>query len=302
MTQTAEETARLPNGIELCYDTFGDRSQPALLLIMGLAGPLNWWSPDLCCQLAQRGFFVIRFDNRDVGRSTKLPGPGGTRRDVFKGFVRFRAPAPYSISDMADDAAALLDHLGIDTAHVTGVSMGGMIAQTLAIEHADRVLSLVSVMSTTGRRTVGWQDPRLLPMLLSRRGRSREQVIAQSAATWATIGSTKYPTPADEIRRRAGETFDRGMNAAGVVRQMQAVMSQPDRTRRLRSLSVPALVIHGLDDRLVHVSGGRATADAIAGSELLVVPGMGHDLPRQLWPLLADGIERTAARAADIAY
>jgi pimeloyl-ACP methyl ester carboxylesterase len=295
--QSIEDFAVLPNGIRLCYDTFGSRDDPVLLLVMGLAGPLNWWSPDLCRLLAGRGFFVVRFDNRDVGRSTKLATFGGRRADVVKRFVRPKSPPPYTISDMAGDAVGLLDVLGVDRAHVTGVSMGGMIAQTLAIEHPDRVLSLVSIMSTTGRRSVGWQDPRLFPMLLGRGARSREEVIAQSARTWATIGSPGYPTPGDEIRERAGETYDRGMDAAGVVRQMQAVLAQPDRTARLHSLKVPALVVHGLNDRLVHVSGGRATAAAIPGAELLLIPGMGHDLPRALWPTFADAIERTAARA-----
>jgi pimeloyl-ACP methyl ester carboxylesterase len=299
--QSIEETAALPSGIELCYDTFGSVEDPALLLIMGLAGPLNWWSPDLCRLLAERGFFVIRFDNRDVGKSTKLRALGGRRADVVRSFVRPKSPPPYTISDMAGDAAGLLDFLGIRRAHVTGVSMGGMIAQTLAIEHPDRVLSLVSIMSTTGRRTVGWQDPRLFPMLLGRGARTREQVIAQSARTWATIGSPGYPTPDDEIRERAGETFDRGMDAAGVVRQMQAVVGQPDRTVLLRALTMPSLVIHGLADRLVHVSGGRATAAAIPGAELLLIPGMGHDLPRALWPIFADAIERTARRSGSAA-
>ncbi len=298
MTKSSEEYASLPNGITLAYDTFGDTSQPALLLVMGLAGPLNWWSPELCSLLADLGFFVIRYDNRDVGRSTQLDGLGGTRQDIVRGFLRVSGPPPYTMSDLAGDAIGLLDHMGLDSAHVTGVSMGGMIAQTLAIEHPVRVRSLVSIMSTTGRRTVGWQDPRLFSMLLGRAARTREQVIAQSAATWATIGSPGFPTPPDEIRERAAETYDRGMNPSGVARQMQALLAQPDRTRLLRSLSLPALVIHGRDDRLVHVSGGRATARAIPDAELLVIPGMGHDLPRQLWPIFADGIERTAARAA----
>jgi pimeloyl-ACP methyl ester carboxylesterase len=295
--QSIEDFAVLSNGIELCYDTFGSRADPPLLLIMGLAGPLNWWSPDLCRLLAGRGFFVIRFDNRDVGKSTKLDTLGGRRADVVKRFVRPRSRPPYTLSDMAGDAVGLLDVLDIDRAHVTGVSMGGMIAQTQAIEHPDRVLSLVSIMSTTGRRSVGWQDPRLFPMLLGRGARTREQVIAQSARTWATIGSPGYPTADDEIRQRAGETYDRGMDAAGVARQMQAVVAQPDRTAQLNGLRLPALVIHGLNDRLVHVSGGRATARAIPGAELLLIPGMGHDLPRPLWSTFADAIERTAARA-----
>lgn len=296
--QSSEDYARLKSGIDICYDTFGDRSDPALLLIMGLSGPLTWWSPDLCTLLASRGFFVIRYDNRDTGRSTKMRGQGGRRGDVVKTFLRAKTQAPYTMSDLASDAVGALDHLDIEQAHVTGVSMGGMIAQTMAIEHPDRVLSLVSIMSTTGRRSVGWQDPRLVPMLLSGNRTNRDRVIAQSVRTWAMIGSPGYPTPPEDIRARAAETFDRGISMSGSIRQMQAVVSQLDRSRALRQLDVPTLVIHGLADRMIHVSGGRATARLTPGAELLLIPGMGHDLPRQLWPSFADGIERTARRAS----
>lgn len=296
MQRSSEEIASLPNGIELSYDTFGNKADPTLLLIMGLGGPLNWWHTGLCEALAEQGFFVIRFDNRDVGRSTKLRGQGGTRGAVIRSFAHI-GPPPYTLSDMAADAMALLDHLRVDTAHVTGVSMGGMIAQTVAIEHQHRVRSLVSIMSSTGRRSVGWQDPRLLPLLLGRASRDREAMIERSVRTWAQIGSPAYPVPADETRERAAETFDRGISPSGVVRQMQAIVSQPNRTHALHDVRVPTLVIHGLEDRLVHVSGGRATARAVPGAELLLVPGMGHDLPRELWPVIVDGITRTAARA-----
>jgi pimeloyl-ACP methyl ester carboxylesterase len=198
---------------------------------------------------------------------------------------------------MAADAVGLLDYLDVDQAHVTGVSMGGMIAQTLLLDHPDRVRSLVSIMSTTGRRSVGWQDPRLFPRLLGRGRNQRASYIEQSARTWAAIGSPAYPTPPEETRERAGETFDRGISTTGVIRQMQAILAQPDRSRALREVTVPTMVIHGLADRLLHVSGGRATAHAIPGAELLLIPGMGHDLPTALWPTFADGIERTAARA-----
>ncbi|HSS68537.1 MAG TPA: alpha/beta fold hydrolase [Nocardioidaceae bacterium] len=293
-----EQTAKLPNGIEIAYDTCGDPADPAVLLIMGLGGPLNWWDADLCAMIASRGFHVIRYDNRDVGRSTKLRSLGGTRAGIVHAYLRPTTVPPYTISDLAADAAGLLDHLGIASAHVTGASMGGMIAQTLAIERPERVLSLVSIMSTPGGRFVGWQDPRLFPLLLRRSDLSREAVIERSVKTWSIIGSPDYPTPDEETRHRAAETFERGMSPSGVVRQMQAVLSQPNRAAALAQITAPTLVIHGLADRLVHVSGGRATARAIPGAELVLVPGMGHDLPRELWPVFVDGIERTAARAS----
>jgi pimeloyl-ACP methyl ester carboxylesterase len=292
-----EQIANLPSGIEIAYDTCGDPADPAVLLIMGLGGPLNWWDADLCAMIAERGFHVIRYDNRDVGRSTKMHGLRATRAAVVRAYLRRRTLPPYTMSDLASDAAGLLDHLGVKQAHVTGVSMGGMIAQTLAIEHPERVLSLVSIMSTTGGRFVGWQDPRLFPLLLRRSEVSREAVIERSVRTWSIIGSPQYPIPPEETRLRAAETFERGVSPAGVVRQMQAVLTQPNRMAALARITVPTLVIHGLADRLVHVSGGRATARAVPGAELVLVPGMGHDMPRELWPMFVDGIARTAARA-----
>jgi pimeloyl-ACP methyl ester carboxylesterase len=297
VTRQAEATAVLPSGISLAYDTFGAASDPPILLIMGLSGPLSWWDPVFCEHLAERGFYVIRYDNRDIGHSTVLTDRPVRRADVFRAAARRSTPVPYSMSDLADDAVGLLDHLGIPRAHLTGVSMGGMIAQTVAIEHPERVLSLVSLMSTTGRRSVGWQDPRLLPRLVAGRSRSREQYIEQSEETWRMIGSPAYPVDFATSRVRAGETYDRGISAAGVLRQMLAVLTQPDRTVRLSRVTVPTLVVHGLSDRMVHVSGGRATAQAIPGAELLLIDGMGHDLPEKLWPTFIDGIVRTARRA-----
>jgi pimeloyl-ACP methyl ester carboxylesterase len=293
-----EQFAQLPNGIELCYDTFGDREQPALLLIMGLSGPLIWWHEGFCAELAARGFHVIRFDNRDVGRSTRIEGRPGRRSDAVTAFLRgTRGRPPYTLSDMAADAFGLLDHLGITQAHVTGVSMGGMIAQTMAIERPGRVLSLVSMMSTTGRRLVGWQDPRIFPLLLQGRAIERDAFLRQSMTVWRLIGSPDFDTPAQAERALAEATYERGLNPDGSLRQMRAILAQPDRTRALRSLDLPALVIHGLADRMVHVSGGRATAAAIPRCELMLVPGLGHDLPPALWPVFAEGIERTARRA-----
>jgi pimeloyl-ACP methyl ester carboxylesterase len=293
---SAEQFAPLPGGVEICYQTFGDPSGDPLLLVMGLGGPMTWWDPDFCRALADTGFYVIRFDNRDTGRSSRMDGRV-TRGSLVRSFVSpasRRPRPPYTLDDMAEDGFGLLDHLGIDAAHVCGISMGGMIVQTMAVLRPERVRSLTSIMSTTGRRTVGWQDPRLLARLLERRATTREAYVASSARFWAVIGSVAYPDTEEAVLARAGETWDRGVNPAGVARQMVAILAQPDRTLRLRELRVPALVIHGMDDKMVHVSGGRATSHAIPGSELLLVPGMGHDLPVQLHDTFVDAIRRVA--------
>jgi len=282
--------------VELCYQTFGDRGSDPLLLVMGLGGPMTWWDPDFCSLLAEHGFFVIRYDNRDVGRSSRVRGRV-RRGTLARSYAGLRAPAPYSLEDMAEDGFGLLDALGLDTAHMVGISMGGMIAQTMALRHPGRVESLTSIMSSTGRRSVGWQDPRLLPMLLARRSKSREHYIAASARLWKIIGSPLYPDTTETVRERAAETWDRGFSASGVARQMAAIVTQPDRSRALRSLRVPALVIHGMSDRMVHVSGGRATSHSIPGAELLLIDGMGHDVPRDLHGTFAEAIRRTADRA-----
>ena len=295
-----EQFAPLPGGVEICSPTFGDPAGDPLLLVMGLGGQMTWWSPEFCAALADAGFYVIRFDNRDAGRSSRMKGRV-TRRTLMRSFVSppSRRPRPaYTLDDMAEDGFGLLDHLGIDAAHVCGISMGGMIVQTMALLHPERVLSLTSIMSTTGRRTVGWQNPRLLPRLLERRATTREAYVASSARFWAVIGSVAYPDTEESVLARAAETWDRGVSASGVARQMVAILTQPDRTKRLRELKVPALVIHGLDDKMVHVSGGRATSHAIPGSELLLVPGMGHDLPVQLQDTFVEAIRRVATRAA----
>lgn len=291
-----EQVAALPSGIDICYQTFGDPDDAPVLLVMGLGGPMTWWNPDFCRLLASKGFFVIRYDNRDAGRSTRLDGRVN-RRMLVRSFSGLRVRAPYTMSDLAADGFGLLEHLGFKSAHVVGISMGGMIAQTMALDAPRKVRSLTSIMSTTGRRSVGWQDPRLAPMLLARRAQSREAYVAASAKLWKLIGSPLYPDTTEAVRERAGETFDRGVTAAGVARQMVAVVGQPDRSRPLRSLRIPTLVIHGMSDRMVHVSGGRATSAAIAGSELLLIPGMGHDVPIALHETFADAIRRTADRA-----
>lgn len=296
--RSGEQFVQLDSGIELCYETFGSSDDPAILLIMGLGGPMGWWDPEFCTDLAERGFFVIRYDNRDTGRSTKLRQHRVTRSDLFKAMTG-RAAAPYSLADLASDAVGLLDGLGIKTAHVVGVSMGGMIAQTLAISFPDRVRSLTSIMSTTGRRTVGWQHPKLLPTLLGRSGPGREGYLAASQESWKRISSPGFPMSPERMRSRAEETYDRGWAASGVLRHMMAVLTQPDRTAELRKVDIPTTVIHGASDPLVHRSGGRATARAIPGAEHVEITGMGHDLPPQLWPTLIDAIVRTARRAAN---
>jgi pimeloyl-ACP methyl ester carboxylesterase len=303
MTGSGELFASLPSGIDICYETFGRPDDPAVLLVMGLGGPMGWWPNAFCEQLAERGFYVIRYDNRDTGRSTKLRQHLVSQVDIVRAFLNLPGPArvtaPYSLSDLAGDAIGLLDHLGLDRAHLAGVSMGGMIAQLIAIEHPERALSLTSIMSTTGKRTVGFQHPKVFPVMLASAGRTRDSYAARSLRGSKVIGSPAFPTDEDAARERAYETYDRGWIASGVTRQMLAVLTAPDRTAALKKLDLPAAVIQGLNDPLVHRSGGKATADAIRGAEHLEIAGMGHDLPVQLYSTYIDTIIRTAARAAD---
>ena len=296
MTVSEELFAPVGRGIELCYQTFGDPDDDPLLLVMGLGGPMTWWDVALCEDLARAGFFVIRFDNRDTGRSTILDARV-SRAMVIRAFAGTRVRAPYGLGDLADDAFGLLDHLGLESAHIAGVSMGGMIVQTMVLAHPGRVRSLTSVMSTTGKRTVGWQDPKVLPRLLAPTKPGLEAYIASSLAFTRIIGSPAYPPDEQRERERAIVTFRRGLHPAGVVRQMLAVLTQPNRGTRLRGVRVPTLVVHGLADRMVHVSGGRATAAAIPGAELLLIDGMGHDLPPALFETFVAGIRRVADRA-----
>jgi pimeloyl-ACP methyl ester carboxylesterase len=288
--------AQVAPDVKLCYQTFGDPGGDPLVLVMGLGGPMTWWDPELCTMLAETGFHVVRFDNRDTGRSSRMKGRV-TRSQLVRSFLGRGGRAPYTLSDMAGDAFGLMDHLGWESAHVVGVSMGGMIAQTMAVDQPRRVRSLTSIMSTLGKRTVGWQHPSLLPALIGPRTPGREAYVVASAKMWQLIGSPGYPSDADKVRARAEETFDRGVSASGVMRQMVAILNQPDRSRSLASLRIPAAVVHGSSDKMVHVSGGRATARAIPGAELLVIDGMGHDMPEELFGTLTEIIRRTADRA-----
>ena len=291
-----ELRAPVSTGIELCYQTYGDPSADPLLLVMGLSAPMTWWSDELCRRLASASFFVVRFDNRDVGRSGRGQGRV-TRADLVRAGLGLPGRAPYTLSEMADDMVGLLDHLDIERAHIVGASMGGMLVQTMAIEHPDRVASLVSIMSTTGKRSVGWQHPSLLPRLLAKRALTREEYIANGRVMAAMIGSPGFPEDPEAMDQRAGETWDRGVSASGILRQMLAILRQPNRTAALRELTVPAAVIHGSADKMVHISGGRATAAAIPDAELVVIEGMGHDVPVELYDTFVEVIRRTADRA-----
>lgn len=294
---TEELFAHLPSGIDLCYQVFGDPADEPILLIMGLGGPMGWWKTAFCTRLAEQGYSVIRFDNRDTGRSTKLRHHRVSRSDIIKAFLG-RGQAPYSLLDLADDAIGLLDHLGLESAHVVGASMGGMIGQVLAIEYPERVRSLTSIMSTTGRRTVGWIHPRVIPTMLASNGRTRPEFAEATIRSNRLLGSPAFPTDEETTYARALETYDRGWIASGVSRHMLAVLTQTDRTERLAAVRVPVQVIHGTNDVLVHVSGGRATAAAITDASLLEIAGLGHDLPAQLDDTYIEAIVSTAGRAS----
>ena len=293
-TASGELTASVGE-LELCYETFGDAADPALLLIMGLSSQMLLWDDAFCEQLAARGYRVIRFDNRDIGRSSQLRGARTPKRwQLLTGSAK---GAAYTLSDMAGDAAGLLDALGIESAHIVGASMGGMIAQLVAIEHPDKVRSLVSIMSTTGARRVGRPEPRIARRLLRRAARDHDAYIEDHIATYRLIGSQAFDFEEDYKRARAERLFERGVYPAGSARQLAAIVSTPDRTQQLAGLDVPATVIHGDADPLVNISGGRATAAAIPGAELVVVEKMGHDLPRAVWPQIIEAIVATADRA-----
>jgi pimeloyl-ACP methyl ester carboxylesterase len=288
VTQTGEQFATVGE-IELAYETFGRPDDPPVLLIMGLGAQMIFWPDELCEKLAQAGYFVIRFDNRDTGRSTVLGHTPPDLRRVAAG----DAEAPYLLQHMAADAVGLLDHLEIERAHVVGASLGGMIAQRVAIDHPERVLSLASIMSTTGDRGVGHPTPEAMAVLMTAPPTDRDGYVASTVAARAVIGSQ----PPDEARARdlAERSFDRGYHPDGTARQFAAIMASPDRAPELREIEAPTVVIHGADDALIGVSGGEATAAAIPGAELVVIDGMGHDLP----PRFLDGI--VAALTANFA-
>jgi len=291
----AEQIARVGD-IEIAYETFGDPSKPAVLLVMGLATQMIAWHDDFCAELADRGFHVIRFDNRDVGRSSAMRHVAvPTLRQLA---LRSKKAAGYTLSDMAADAVGLLDELGIECAHVVGASMGGMIAQTIAIEHPDRVLSLCSIMSSTGARWSGQPKLATYRVLLGTPPQDRDKFIEHVVTMYRVIGSPGFDRDEDDLRDIAARSYDRGRNPAGSGRQLAAIIASGDRTAALRRLNVPTVVIHGTKDRLVNPSGGRATAKAIPGARLVTIDGMGHDLPRATWPRIIGAVAGTAARAS----
>jgi pimeloyl-ACP methyl ester carboxylesterase len=295
MAELSEERLAPVNGIEIAYQEVGDTDAAPLMLVMGLGTQMLGWDEEFCVLLAERGFRVVRFDNRDIGHSTMLESAGvPSRLDLFIGR---RETVAYLLSDMARDTVGLMDHLGIESAHVVGASMGGMIAQTLAIEHAARVRSLVSIMSTTGSRRVGTPTLKAFGLLLAKAPKDRDAYVEQIVKTFKVIGSPAYPMDEARFRELAGRLYDRSHNPRGVLRQMHAISASGDRTAALRKLKLPATVIHGTRDPLVRPSGGRATAKAIPGARLRIVEGMGHDLPRDLWPTIAAEIADTASRA-----
>jgi pimeloyl-ACP methyl ester carboxylesterase len=282
------------------YEVDGPDDGEPMLLVMGLGAQLVAWPQDLVDGLADRGYRVIRMDNRDIGLSTKTEGPGPTRATLFKAFAHRRyAQSDYVISDMAADAVALLDHLGIPAVHVVGVSMGGMIAQQLTIDHPDRVLSLCSIMSNTGNRRHGIVSPRLLPTMAMSLSAPRPEDPVE-AERLAVAGFRIIAGPhfdAAEVSAMVRSAISRNINPLGTARQLLAIQASPDRTDGLREVRVPTLVVHGLQDRLVLPSGGIATARAVPGARLLMFPDMAHDLPKPRRAEIVEAISRNAERA-----
>src|SRR5215210_1885465 len=290
----AEELAQVGD-VEICFETFGSRDDPALLLVMGLGTQMIAWPLGFCEQLAARGFFVIRYDNRDTGRSTHMRQfRPPTIRQLL---LRDKSAARYSLADMAADGIGLLDHLGIERAHVVGASMGGMIAQAMAARHPARVLSLASIMSNTGHRWKGVPGLRIYPIFLRRPASDRAGAIDATVSTFRLIGSPGFPFDEGELRRTAELSYDRGYDPSGAGRQLAAILAAGDRTAQLREITASTVVIHGTRDRMIMPSGGRETAKAIAGARLVMIDGMGHDLPRGAWNRIVDAIMENIERA-----
>jgi pimeloyl-ACP methyl ester carboxylesterase len=285
------------NGIELCWDSFGDAEAPPMLLVMGLAAQMIAWPDAFCERLAERGFRVIRFDNRDIGLSTRfdaagVPDIGAALAAALQGKP---VDAPYRLSDMAADAFGLLDALGIARAHIVGASMGGAIAQTMAIDRPERLLTLTSIMATTGAPGLPPPTQEAMAVLLKAPPTTLEGYIESYAQTWKVLRAGSFPEDEALDRERAEQVFARGLNPPGVARQLAAILASGSRKAALRSVRVPTLVLHGDADPLVPLACGVDTAESVPGARLVVIPGMGHALPIACWPRLVDEIARHAA-------
>ncbi|MGI8461498.1 MAG: alpha/beta fold hydrolase [Solirubrobacterales bacterium] len=295
MTRSGERFAKVGD-LELCYEEFGSSENPPMLLVMGLATQMIGWHVDFCSELAERGFRVIRYDNRDIGRSSKIGDAGvPSRAQMLFGL----GTSAYTLSDLAADGVGLLDALEIDSAHVVGASMGGMIAQTVAIEHPRRVHSLASIMSSVGERRTGLPRLRAFGPLMKAAPSDRDGFIGHTVKTFEVIGSPGFETDEDRLRETAGQSFDRCRYPQGIARQLNALTSSPGRRRALGGVRAPTVVIHGDKDPLVRFAAGKATARAVPGARLEVVRGMGHDLPRGAWPQIVGAIVENARAAED---
>ena len=292
------------NGIDICYEIFGDTRAQPMLLIMGLGAQMIHWDDDFCRQLAARGFRVIRFDNRDIGKSSKLSGGKRlTPIELLKlRFLKIPIAAPYRLGDMAQDTIGLMNALGIKSAHLVGASMGGMIAQEIAISFPQAVRSLTSIMSTTGNPKVPPPSREATAVLMAPPPATKEEYFVRFAQTWKTLRVGSFPEDEALDRSRAERTYERGLNPAGVGRQLRAILASGSRKQRLRAVKAPTLVIHGSVDPLVRPEGGKDTAASIPGARLLMIEGMGHALPIPMWPQIIDAIDKhvhgAAAKAA----
>ncbi len=292
MINHSEEAFVQANGIQLCYDTFGSKNDPPMLLIMGLGVQMVAWPDEFCAQLAQKGFWVIRFDNRDVGKSTSLDEAGIPNvMEVMMAAMQGQTPsAPYLLKDMAQDAVGLLDALGIEKAHVVGASMGGMIVQELLIHSPERISTATSIMSTTGDPSLPQATPEALNVLMTPAPMQRDKYLDNSLTVWQVLNGDVFPLRETAVREHAALAFDRGLNPAGTARQMAAIFASGSRREPLKQVQVPTLVIHGDADPLVPLAAGEDTAVHIPNAELLIIEGMGHGLPLETWPQVVGAI------------
>ncbi|MFN2236179.1 MAG: alpha/beta fold hydrolase [Anaerolineales bacterium] len=284
------------NGIEIVYDTFGDSSAAPMLLVMGLGAQLIAWDEEFCEKLAASGYWVIRFDNRDVGLSTHFDEAGiPDVMAMIQAQMQGEAlDSPYRLKDLADDAVGLLDAIGVQSAHVVGVSMGGMIVQEMAIHHAQRIRTMTSIMSSTGNPALPSPKPEAIGVLMKPPAANREAHIESSVEASKILGGSALAFDEDRVREKAGQSYDRGLSPAGTARQLAAILASGSRKEALKSVKVPTLVIHGDIDPLVPVEGGIDTAQAIPGAQLLIIEGMGHDLPPVIWPQVIEAIIKHA--------